>query len=147
MRFRYSRCLLNGCVGGIRRTVTNVFTHGALNEKDVLTHQTNGASEIADVEFIRGNAVDKNAARIGGVKAQKELDQCGLARACGADEGPGFACWDVQRKVLQHVRAAGVAERDIFKRQSASDLRKWQSACLMAEPERVARCVEAMARS
>jgi hypothetical protein len=105
-----SRCFVDLFHRSVEVAVVNVVADGVVEQRCILRHNTNRASQAVERDVANVLPVDKDAAFLGVVKAEEEAEDRGLAAAAGADDGDFFAGGDGQVKILDDGSVRTVAE-------------------------------------
>ena len=109
-------------VGGVGAAVGDVGGDGSFEEPGVLEHHADAGAQFGAGQGGDVGAVEGDAAGCGFVEAQQQVDQGGLARAGGADDGDGLVRGDGEIQVLDQWLGRLVAEGDLLEVHPPHDL-------------------------
>src|SRR5690606_28764874 len=93
--------------------VDDVLANSAVEQEHVLAHQSDGASQILELQLLNRPAVERDAPLFDLVESEQKLHQSALTRSGGADDSHGPSGGDVHRNVPQNRSTGGVGESNV----------------------------------
>ena len=109
-------------LGGVGFAKGDILADGAGEQGGLLEHDADLGAQRFDGHVADIVPVDQDAPFAGVVEARQQVDDAGLARACGAQQGDGLAGASLEVDIFEHgLAAAHVAEGDVFKLDGALD--------------------------
>ena len=100
--------------GGFVTAVGDVFVDGASEQPGFLQHHRVGGAQVGAFDLLNLVVVDVDRAPLLVVKAHQQVDDRGLARAGGADNGRDRAGRGAERQVVQDDLAGFIAEGNVL---------------------------------
>ena len=108
----------------VRLAVGDVVGHRVVEQQDLLRHQAEPQTQIAEPHVADVDAVDRDPAGDRIVEPRQQLHERGLAAAVGADDGHRFAGPHFELNVAQHRLVRVVVEVDVLERDRLRERRQ-----------------------